>query len=92
MRLLLFKFTLDAYFGPLCPLESCSHFIMLDDMVKEAEGFEGEIVWDKSKPDGTPRKLMDCSTIANLGWKPKISLRDGLVGTYEWYVGNVVKQ
>ncbi|CAI9265628.1 unnamed protein product [Lactuca saligna] len=55
----------------------------LAEMVKEVVGFEGEIVWDKSKPDGTPRKLMDCSTIVKMGWEPKISLRDGLVGTYE---------
>ncbi|KAL4590333.1 hypothetical protein LXL04_003262 [Taraxacum kok-saghyz] len=64
----------------------------LAEMVKEVVGFEGEIVWDTSKPDGTPRKLMDCSTIVKLGWEAKISLRDGLAGTYEWYVGNVVKQ
>ncbi|KAI3695633.1 hypothetical protein L1987_78632 [Smallanthus sonchifolius] len=58
----------------------------LAELVKEVVGFEGELVWDSSKPDGTPRKLMDSSTLANLGWEPKISLRDGLVGTYEWYV------
>lgn len=61
----------------------------LAELVKEVVGFEGELVWDTSKPDGTPRKLMDSSTLAKLGWEPKISLRDGLVGTYEWYVTNV---
>ncbi|KAF5801288.1 putative GDP-L-fucose synthase [Helianthus annuus] len=58
----------------------------LAELVKEVVGFEGELVWDSSKPDGTPRKLMDSSTLAKLGWEPKISLRDGLVGTYKWYV------
>lgn len=61
----------------------------LAELVKEVVGFEGELVWDASKPDGTPRKLMDSSTLAKLGWEPKISLQDGLVGTYEWYVANV---
>lgn len=61
----------------------------LAELVKEVVGFEGELVWDSSKPDGTPRKLMDSSMLAKLGWEPKISLRDGLVGTYEWYVANV---
>ncbi|PWA70449.1 NAD(P)-binding Rossmann-fold superfamily protein [Artemisia annua] len=61
----------------------------LAELVKEVVGFEGELVWDSSKPDGTPRKLMDSSTLAKLGWEPKISLRDGLVGTYQWYLNNV---
>ncbi|XP_076931822.1 putative GDP-L-fucose synthase 2 [Bidens hawaiensis] len=53
----------------------------LVELVKEVVGFEGELVWDSSKPDGTPRKLMDSSTLATLGWEPKISLRDGLLRT-----------
>ncbi|KAL8249026.1 hypothetical protein R6Q59_005894 [Mikania micrantha] len=64
----------------------------LAELVKEVVGFEGELVWDTSKPDGTPRKLMDNSTLAKLGWEPKISLRDGVVGTYEWYVTNLNPQ
>ncbi|GJR55174.1 putative GDP-L-fucose synthase 2 [Tanacetum coccineum] len=54
----------------------------LAELVKEVVGFEGELVWDSSKPDGTPRKLMDSSTLAKLGWEPKISLKDGLVASY----------
>ncbi|KAH7861049.1 hypothetical protein Vadar_021002 [Vaccinium darrowii] len=61
----------------------------LAELVKEVVGFEGELVWDTSKPDGTPRKLMDSSKLAGLGWVPKISLRDGLVDTYKWYLENV---
>lgn len=58
----------------------------LAELVKEVVGFEGELVWDSSKPDGTPRKLMDSSKLLGLGWSPKISLRDGLVDTYKWYL------
>ncbi|KAG6673270.1 hypothetical protein I3842_16G102700 [Carya illinoinensis] len=61
----------------------------LAELVKEVVGFEGELVWDASKPDGTPRKLMDCSKLAELGWSPKISLKDGLADTYKWYLENV---
>jgi GDP-L-fucose synthase len=57
----------------------------LAEIVKEVVGFEGELVWDSSKPDGTPRKLMDSSKLQSLGWTPKISLKDGLVDTYKWY-------
>ncbi|KAJ7257155.1 hypothetical protein O6H91_08G032700 [Diphasiastrum complanatum] len=60
----------------------------LAEMVKDVVGFEGELKWDASKPDGTPRKLMDNSKLAGLGWKAKISLKDGLAGTYKWYVEN----
>lgn len=60
----------------------------LAHLVKETVGYEGEIIWDTSKPDGTPRKLLDTSTINNLGWKPQISLADGISRTYKWYVAN----
>ncbi|KAM1453654.1 hypothetical protein ACFX14_003430 [Malus domestica] len=61
----------------------------LAELVKEVVGFEGRLVWDSTKPDGTPRKLMDSSKLAGLGWTPKISLKDGLVDTYSWYLENV---
>lgn len=64
----------------------------LAEMVKEVVGFEGELVWDSSKPDGTPRKLMDSSKLAEMGWSAKIGLREGLEETYKWYLENVVKQ
>ncbi|XP_024032667.1 putative GDP-L-fucose synthase 2, partial [Morus notabilis] len=63
----------------------------LAELVKEVVGFEGELVWDRSKPDGTPRKLMDSSKLVGLGWTPKISLKEGLVDTYKWYL-EYVKQ
>ncbi|CAA6671029.1 unnamed protein product [Spirodela intermedia] len=61
----------------------------LAELIKEVVGFEGGLVWDRTKPDGTPRKLMDSSKLADLGWSPKISLREGLEATYKWYLENV---
>jgi GDP-L-fucose synthase len=55
-------------------------------IVKDVVGFQGEISWDRSKPDGTPRKLLDVSLIKKLGWEPRISLKDGIKKTYSWYL------
>lgn len=57
-------------------------------LVKETVGYEGALVFDSSKPDGMPRKLLDAGKIRALGWAPKISLPDGLKQTYEWYLEN----
>lgn len=54
-------------------------------MVREIVGFPGALVFDTSKPDGTPRKLLDVSRLRALGWWPKIALRDGIAQTYAWY-------
>ena len=59
-------------------------------MLKKIIGFEGEIIWDKSKPDGMPEKLMDSSRIFNYKWKPKVDLFNGLLKTYDWYLNNKV--
>jgi GDP-L-fucose synthase len=58
----------------------------LAKMVSQIVGYEGEIVWDTSKPDGTPRKLLDVSKIKSLGWEPKIPLEQGIRMTYDWYL------
>jgi GDP-L-fucose synthase len=60
----------------------------LAELIKRVVGFEGEIQWDSSKPDGTPRKLLDVSRIESLGWKATISLEDGIQSTYEWFKAN----
>ena len=60
----------------------------LAELIKETVGFSGSIEWDSSKPDGTPRKLLDVSRITKLGWKAQISLKDGIASTYEWYKTN----
>ena len=57
----------------------------LAELVAELAGFKGEIAWDSSKPDGTPRKVLDVSKAKSLGWSPKISLRDGIASTISWY-------
>jgi len=54
--------------------------------MKEVVGFEGELIFDTSKPDGTPRKLIDVSRLSNMGWKYSIDLKDGLSKTYRWYL------
>ncbi|CAA2998797.1 GDP-L-fucose synthase 2 [Olea europaea subsp. europaea] len=64
----------------------------LAELVKDVVDYKGEIVWDSSKPDGTPRKLMDSSKLAAIGWKAKVSLKEGLKDTYKWYLENVVNQ
>ena len=57
----------------------------LAELVAEVVGFEGTLEYDTSKPDGTPRKLLDVSRLNGLGWKAKWSLRDGVAATYDWY-------
>jgi GDP-L-fucose synthase len=54
-------------------------------LVAEVVGYRGDIQWDRTKPDGTPRKLMDNTRMAELGWSPKVSFRQGIERTYEWY-------
>ena len=61
----------------------------LAEMIGGIIGFEGELVFNADKPDGTPRKLVDVSKIFSLGWRPNTSLEDGIRRTYEWYLGNL---
>ena len=60
----------------------------LAELVKDITGFEGQIVNDTSKPDGTPRKLLDVSRLHGLGWKAQIELREGIAQTYDWFLEN----
>jgi GDP-L-fucose synthase len=60
----------------------------LAELIKDVVGFEGEIVNDLSKPDGTPRKLLDVSKLNDLGWEAQISLKEGIKNTYEWFKEN----
>jgi GDP-L-fucose synthase len=63
----------------------------LAEMVSAVVGFQGALRYDASKPDGTPRKLLDTSKIQALGWAPTIALRDGIEQTYRWYLDNSAK-
>jgi GDP-L-fucose synthase len=58
----------------------------LADMVRNVVGYSGDIMWDTSKPDGTPRKLLDVSKLAKLGWKARVGLEEGLRTTYDWWL------
>jgi GDP-L-fucose synthase len=58
-------------------------------LIAEVIGYEGSIIYDSSKPDGTPRKLLDTSKINTLGWFPKISLREGILRTVGEYIESI---
>jgi len=57
-------------------------------LIKDIVGFNGELEFDTSKPDGTPRKLLDVSKLKNIGWKPRYSLKEGIKLTYKWFLEN----
>ncbi|NNH38937.1 GDP-L-fucose synthase [Acinetobacter terrae] len=61
----------------------------LAETVAKVTGFQGRLEFDETKPDGTPRKLMDVSRLADLGWKASINLEDGLTNAYQWYLENI---
>jgi GDP-L-fucose synthase len=60
----------------------------LAELIRDVVGYEGDIIYDSSKPDGTPRKLLDVSKLNGLGWTSNIGLKEGIKATYSWYVGN----
>jgi GDP-L-fucose synthase len=62
--------------------------VELASTIGKVVGYKGKIVFDPSKPDGTPRKLMDVSRLAALGWKYRIELEDGVRTTYDWFLEN----
>ena len=62
----------------------------LAELICDLVGFDGELAWDTSKPDGTPRKLLDVTKLRALGWKPAITLRQGIAQTYDWFRANCV--
>ena len=61
----------------------------LATLIARTVGFAGIVEMDPSKPDGTPRKLLDSGKLVSLGWQPKIGLEDGLASTYQWFVDHV---
>jgi GDP-L-fucose synthase len=88
-------FLLQHYDSPEIINVGCGEDISIAELAKlicDVVGFRGELNWDRSKPDGTPRKLLDISKIKNLGWAPTIALRDGVARLYEWFLDNYVSQ
>jgi GDP-L-fucose synthase len=63
----------------------------LGDIIAGIVGYKGKIRYDSSKPDGTPRKLLDISRLKNLGWAPTVTLHEGIRKSYEWYLKQVEK-
>ncbi|HAT35492.1 MAG TPA: GDP-fucose synthetase, partial [Rhodospirillaceae bacterium] len=84
-------FLMDRYDSPKLINVGCGEDISISELaetVAEVVGFDGALKYDPSQPDGTPRKVLDVTQLFELGWRPKIGLKDGLAQTYEWYVSN----
>ena len=62
----------------------------LAEIIREVVGYQGEIVFDTSKPDGTPRRVLDNSKISTTGWKPKVDIKEGIRREYEYYLSTHV--
>jgi GDP-L-fucose synthase len=82
-------FLLERYDSPDIINIGCGQDVTIGELAEtvcEVLGFEGDLVFDTSKPDGTPRKLLDMTKLFGLGWRPKIPLRDGIRDTYQWFL------
>jgi GDP-L-fucose synthase len=82
-------FLLERYNSPEIINVGCGEDVTireLAEMVCQVVGFEGNLVFDAKKPDGTPRKLLDVGLLFGMGWRPKISLRDGIRDAYQWFI------
>jgi GDP-L-fucose synthase len=85
---------LEKYNSPEIINVGCGEDISIRELAEvicDVVGFDGELAWDATKPDGTPRKLLDVTKLRDLGWKPSIPLRDGIAQTYEWFLANCVR-
>ncbi|WP_137230390.1 GDP-L-fucose synthase [Streptomyces sp. BPSDS2] len=83
---------LEAYDGDEPVNIGCGEDLTIRELaetVREVTGYQGRIGWDTSKPDGTPRKLLDVTRLSSLGFKPQIPLRDGVARTYAWWLGQL---
>lgn len=87
-------FLLEHYDSPDIINIGCGQDVTIRELaltVCEVVGYSGELVFDTSKPDGTPRKLLDMQKLFALGWRPKITLRDGIRSAYEWFLDSLNK-
>ncbi|GMV51237.1 GDP-L-fucose synthase [Nitrospirales bacterium NOB] len=88
-------FLMDHYSDPMIMNVGAGEDIAIAELarlVAEVVGYRGPVQWDRSKPDGMPRKLMDSGRMASLGWKPTIALKEGLRRTYDWYRQMILSQ
>jgi GDP-L-fucose synthase len=85
-------FLLEKYDSPEIVNIGCGEDITIRELAEtvcDVIGFQGELAFDTSKPDGTPRKLLDMSKMFDMGWRPRIALRDGIRGAYEFFLSTV---
>lgn len=88
-------FLLEKYDSPEIINVGCGEDISIRELAEvicDVVGFEGGLVWDSSKPDGTPRKLLDVSRLHGLGWRHTIALRQGIAQTYEWFLQSATQE
>jgi len=82
-------FLLENYNEPEIVNIGCGEDVTIRELAEtvcDVLGFQGELVFDTTKPDGTPRKLLDMSKLFSMGWKPRVPLREGIRGAYDWYL------
>ena len=87
------RFLLESYDSPEIINVGCGEDVTireLAELICEIVGFDGELVFDATKPDGTPRKVMNVAKIRGLGWAPRLTLREGIARTYDWYCRQAV--
>ena len=85
-------FLLEKYDSPEIINVGCGEDLSireLAELICDVVGFDGDLTWDKTKPDGTPRKLLNVTKLNKLGWRPTISLREGIARTYDWFLKNI---
>jgi GDP-L-fucose synthase len=85
------RFLLENYDSPEIINVGCGYDMTIRELaqlVAKVVGVDAELTFDASKPDGTPRKLLDTGRLQKLGWKSRISLEDGIRDTYQWFLGN----
>ena len=89
------RFTTRTEYGIVCMIylarhheAGCVTIKELASIVAEAVGYDGQVSWDASKPDGAPQKLLDVSRLAAAGWSARIGLVEGIKSTVEWYRAN----
>ena len=85
-------FLMDNYDSPDIINIGCGNDLSVRELayaIKEAVGFDGDITFDPSRPEGAPRKLLDSGKIESMGWKARVGIKEGISSTYGWYKENI---